>query len=194
VPIMLLGTLMYQGVSFVMIGVLLRLHNITWSEAFGFTRQRLVRTVGLATLASAIVLPIALALNWLSTLIMERMGYKANAQVTVQALQSTETHEQMIYFGIVTIILAPMVEELLFRGILYPTIKQFGFPKFAMWTVSIFFGFAHLNVSTFVPLVFLSVILIFLYETTENLLAPIITHALFNTANFFLLVWNKYHP
>ena len=31
----------------------------------------------------------------------------------------------------------------------------------------------------FVPLVFMAVVLIFLYETTENLLAPIVTHALY---------------
>jgi membrane protease YdiL (CAAX protease family) len=194
VAVMLLGTLMYQGVTLVLVGVLLRLHKVTWSEAFGFTSKRLTRTIGLAILAAAIVLPIALALNWLSTVILEGLGQKASAQQTVQALQSTETREQMIYFGIVTIVLAPIVEELLFRGILYPTVKQFGYPKFALWSVSIFFAAEHLNVPTFIPLLFLGVILIFLYETTENLLAPIITHALFNAANFALLIWNKFHP
>jgi membrane protease YdiL (CAAX protease family) len=40
----------------------------------------------------------------------------------------------------------------------------------------------------FVPLLFMAVILTFLYETTENLLAPIVTHALFNATNFALLL------
>src|SRR5437868_1615080 len=60
--VMLAGTLMYQGVTLVLIGIFLRVHQISWSEAFGFSRQRLERTLALAVLAAAIVLPIALAL------------------------------------------------------------------------------------------------------------------------------------
>ena len=193
VLVMLAGTLMYQGVTLVLVAVFLRLHNITWREAFGFTTNRLGRTLGLATLAAAFTLPIALALRWVSALVLQGMGFDAAAQESVKALQSTENNTQLIHFGIVTIIAAPLVEELLFRGILYPTVKQLGYPKFALWSISIFFALQHMNASTFVPLLFVSVVLIFLYESTENLLAPIVTHALFNAFNYGAVVWQKFH-
>jgi hypothetical protein len=116
------------------------------------------------------------------------MGKPAELQESVKALQTTETFQQQVYFAIVTIFVAPFVEEVMFRGILYPTIKQFGFPKFALWSTSMFFAISHFNAVAFVPLLFMAVILTFLYETTENLLAPIVTHALFNAANFALLL------
>jgi hypothetical protein len=185
---MLAGTLMYQGVTLVMIGVFLRLHQIKWSDAFGFTTKQIARTLALAALATAIVLPITMALGEVSRLVLEGMGKPAELQESVKALQTTETFQQQVYFAIVTIFVAPFVEEVMFRGILYPTIKQFGFPKFALWSTSMFFAISHFNAVAFVPLLFMAVILTFLYETTENLLAPIVTHALFNAANFALLL------
>lgn len=188
VLIMLAGTLMYQGVTLVMIGAFLRWHGTTWSEAFGFTTQRLTRTLVLAVLATAIVLPIMMALGWVSKIILEGMGRHVELQESVKSLQTTETFAQQVYFAIVTVLVAPFVEELMFRGVLYPAVKQMGFPKFALWSTSLFFAFSHYNAMAFVPLLFMAVILIFLYETTENLLAPIVTHALFNATNFALLL------
>src|ERR1041385_7522554 len=68
VLVMLAGTLMYQGVTLVMIGVFLRLHQIKWSDAFGFTTKQIARTLALAALATAIVLPITMALGEVSRL------------------------------------------------------------------------------------------------------------------------------
>jgi membrane protease YdiL (CAAX protease family) len=40
---------------------------------------------------------------------------------------------------------------------------------------------------TFLPLLALAVILVWIYEATDNLLAPIAAHSFFNLVNFFLL-------
>ena len=188
VLIMLAGTLMYQGVTLVAVGVFLRMHRATWSEAFGFTTQRLVRTLMLAVLATSLVLPLMWALGEASRIVLEGIGRQVEAQQAVKSLQSTETFEQQVYFAIVTVLVAPFVEEVIFRGVLYPAIKQAGFPKFALWSTSFFFAISHANAMAFVPLLFMAVILVFLYETTENLLAPIVTHTLFNATNFALLL------
>jgi membrane protease YdiL (CAAX protease family) len=177
-----------------MVGIFLKVHRMTWSEAFGFNAPRLGRALGLSVLATAIVLPIAMALGEVSRRVLEGMGRSAQLQESVKALQTTDTFQQQVYFAIVTVFIAPVVEEVMFRGILYPTVKQFGFPRFALWSTSVFFAFSHMNAMAFVPLLFMAVILTFLYETTENLLAPIVTHALFNATNFALLLWQISHP
>lgn len=96
---------------------------------------------------------------------------------------------EKILFGVFTILLAPIAEEALFRGILYPTIKQAGHPRWALWGTSVVFGIMHFNVATLAPLVFLAVVLAFLYESSDSLLTPIATHSMFNAANFFYLVF-----
>jgi len=74
----------------------------------------------------------------------------------------------------------------LFRGVLYPAIKRAGYPKLAWWATSIVFAAIHLNLTIFLPLLLLSLLLVWLYEQTDNLLAPLTAHALFNAANLAL--------
>jgi len=186
--VMLAGTLTYQGVALVLVGVFLRIHQIGWRDAFGLNSPRTGRTVLLAIFTCILILPIAWKLGDLSKTLLEHLGFHPETQTSVQALQTAVSKTQQIYFGIIAIVMAPIVEEIMFRGILYPTIKQFGFRKTALWGTSMFFALTHVNAMTFVPLTFMAVILTFLYETTDNLLAPIIAHSLFNAANFIWLL------
>ena len=84
-------------------------------------------------------------------------------------------------------LLSGIAEELFFRGMLYPAIKQAGFPRLAVWGVSLLFALVHFNLVSFVPLFVLAILLTLLYEHTDNLLAPIAAHALFNALNFGML-------
>jgi membrane protease YdiL (CAAX protease family) len=90
--------------------------------------------------------------------------------------------------AVAAVLLAPLAEEVLFRGILYPAIKQAGHPRLALWGTALLFAAVHLNVATFVPLTVLALVLTALYEWTNNLLAPIAAHVLFNAFNVVLLV------
>jgi CAAX protease family protein len=84
-------------------------------------------------------------------------------------------------------VLAPVAEEMLFRGILYPAVKQAGFPRLALWGTALLFAAVHQNLVTFVPLTVLALALAWLYERTDNLWAPITAHAMFNAMNFVIL-------
>jgi membrane protease YdiL (CAAX protease family) len=70
---------------------------------------------------------------------------------------------------------------------LYPWIKKAGFPKLAFVGTSLVFAIIHLNLMTLLPLFVLALILTGLYEKTNNLLAPIAGHALFNAVNLVML-------
>jgi hypothetical protein len=86
------------------------------------------------------------------------------------------------------VFVAPLAEEIVFRGILYPTIKQAGFPRTAWWVTSLFFGAIHLNWVAFVPLTVFSLLLIYIYEKTGSLWASITAHSLFNFTSFAMLM------
>jgi membrane protease YdiL (CAAX protease family) len=43
--------------------------------------------------------------------------------------------------------------------------------------------------ATFAPLLVFALALVYLYESFQNLLAPMVAHSLFNAANFLLLLF-----
>ena len=83
----------------------------------------------------------------------------------------------VVYLGVFAVVLAPVAEEFIFRGMLFPFVKQLGCPKLAWFGVSFLFALIHMNAATFLPLFVLALALTWLYEQTDNLLAPIIAHA-----------------
>jgi membrane protease YdiL (CAAX protease family) len=80
-----------------------------------------------------------------------------------------------------------VAEEFIFRGMLYPLIKQRGWPRLAWFGVNFLFALIHLDAAAFIPLFLLALVLTWLYEKTDSLLAPITGHALFNAVNLVLL-------
>jgi membrane protease YdiL (CAAX protease family) len=118
-----------------------------------------------------------------------RLRLKPEQQQAVQTMEMAVTWRNRLALGLVTILLVPVAEEIFFRGILYPWLKQIGFPRLALWGTAVMFAALHMNLVTFVPLMILALVLTSLYERTENLLAPIAAHGLFNAMNFALLYW-----
>ena len=88
-----------------------------------------------------------------------------------------------------SVAVAPIVEEILFRGILYPAIKQIGHPRLAAIGTALLFALFHVNLLAFASLTVVALGLIALYEFTDNLLAPITAHAVFNASNLVMLIW-----
>ena len=193
--IFLVGVFTFHGVGLVLVDVFLRQHKVRWIEAFGFNEPRLGRTIFMALSVGMLTIPIAWSLSTLSSRILELFKMPVEPQQAIQILQRAQGDSTtLLYHGIAAIFIAPFVEELVFRGILYPAIKQHGYHKLALWGTSIFFAVIHGSLVIFVPLVVLAIFLTFLYETTNNLLAPILTHSFFNAVNYFYLIWAQGQP
>lgn len=190
--IFVVGVFSFHGVGLVLVNVFLRQHSISWREGFGFNQPRLGRALFLAFLVGILILPIAWELTELSIKAFRLFSMPVETQTAVQFMLHATSKWQLMYHGIAAILIAPFVEETIFRGILYPAIKQSGFHKLALWGTSILFALSHGNLMYFVPLVVLAIFLTFLYETTNNLLAPIVTHGFFNAANFVYLLWVRH--
>ena len=79
-------------------------------------------------------------------------------------------------------IVAPIAEEVVFRGYLYPAAKRFCGPAGAVLFSSLVFAAAHGNVVALLPLFALAVLLCLIYEFTGSIWASISVHFLFNAA------------
>jgi len=130
-----------------------------------------------------------LALNDLCASLIKALGTEPSQQPAIKVLESSVTPGQRICFGTAALFLAPLAEESLFRGILYPFVKQIGYPRLALWGSSILFGAIHLSLVAFVPLTLFAVVLVLVYEKTDKLIAPILMHFLFNLVNFFAAIF-----
>lgn len=173
-----------QVSSLILVALFLRENALGWRDAFGLSTERVGRTLGLGVAAAAVVFGAALVSISGSRWLMELVHLTPTAQGTVAALSGTTDWSRQLAIGVTTILLAPVFEEVLFRGLLYPAVKQAGFPRAAIWGTALLFAASHLNLLTFIPLVFFAVVQTLLYERTDNLLAPITAHAVFNLTNF----------
>jgi len=181
------GFLSIQGLGLVWIYIFLREHNTSAPAAFGFSRAP-GRSALIALLTMLVVFPLVIVLmNASSAFLQKFFGLVPPEQVTVGLLKNHLRLWQTFSLGFAAVVLAPTAEEMLFRGILYPFVKQLGHPRAALWGTSILFGIIHFNLGALAPLVCLALVWTWLYERTGNLLAPIIAHAMFNGVNFFLL-------
>jgi membrane protease YdiL (CAAX protease family) len=177
--------LAFQGAILALAWRFLREHQTNWTAGFGL-RRSLWKAVGLGIGMVALFLPLAWGLQIGSIKIMESFGLKYSEQLALIALRNSGSVGQFIALGVITILLAPVAEEILFRGVLYPAAKQFGYPRAALWGTSALFATIHFSLAIFVPLLLLAALLVWLYEKTDNLLAPIAAHVAFNAVNFTL--------
>ena len=123
-----------------------------------------------------------------------QFGIHPEEQQAVQTLRAASGALDRASLGVITILLAPLAEETLFRGVLYTWIRDAGYPRLALWGSSLLFALVHLNLVTFLPLLVLALILVALYERTGNLLASMAAHGLFNGLNFAMLYLLERRP
>ena len=83
-------------------------------------------------------------------------------------------------FSLLTVVfVAPIMEELVFRGLIYGQLRKYNV-VFGIIASSLCFGMMHMNLSQGVPTVFMGIILAYFYETTGSLKTSILIHFLNN--------------
>jgi membrane protease YdiL (CAAX protease family) len=183
----LVATLSFQGAAWVLIGIFLWQHQLDWREAFGLRDPRLARSLGRALLMVAVLLPVLWALQSAGVWALTRLGWPPDDQEAVQLFENAHTVWGRLYMGLFAVVLAPVAEEFVFRGMLFPFVRQLGFPRLAWLGVSALFALIHFDAAIFIPLFVLALGLTWLYVKTGNLLAAITAHAVFNAVNLVLL-------
>ena len=93
--------------------------------------------------------------------------------------------------GIIIILLAPIIEEVIFRGLFYAALKSY-FPWFvSLIFSSVIFSLIHENILAFTLLFSLSLLLTLIYELYGKLFYPILIHSCFNISMLFLIYFGK---
>lgn len=112
---------------------------------------------------------------------MESLGAETT-QDTVKLLRETNDPQVLGLMAFAAVVAAPLCEEIVFRGYLYPVLKKFSGIGPATLCSSLVFAAAHGNLTALLPLLIFGGLLVLLYEKTGSLWAPIAAHFCFNSA------------
>lgn len=92
-----------------------------------------------------------------------------------------------ISYLIATSFLGPILEEFIFRGIIYNKLKKVFNIKKSILLISLFFGLYHLNIIQGIYAFIFSLLLTIIYDKSNNILIPIIIHTLTNLFSAILI-------
>ena len=156
-------------------------------ELFGLTRLSMPVALAFAAGLVLAALPLASGANLLAMRLLE-------GPVTPQPLvelfsQVAGKGDRLAIAKIVFagVIVAPICEELLFRGFFYGVWKRYLGPLGAGFLSCLLFAAFHTSLAAFAGLFVLAVCFNLAYERTGSLLVPIGMHALFNLLNLLVL-------
>lgn len=95
----------------------------------------------------------------------------------------------VVLMGFVILVLTPVGEEMLYRGIMYSALSdRFGHQKGILLS-SLLFAFLHGSVLRFIPLFIMGLALALLTVRTKSIIPAIVTHSLVNLIS--VIVWFK---
>lgn len=124
--------------------------------------------------------------------------YALQDQIPVIYIEQSRQFPFLFFLACITVtVLAPLVEEILFRGILQNFLKRYLSPSGSIVMTAFFFACFHYSsaqgLSNFVIVSSLFVFALFLgyvYARQRSLISSIALHAIFNAANVFYLVYS----
>ncbi len=127
---------------------------------------------------------------WIASLIWGGLLYllevEAPAQPLVTLFSETSNLTGLILLTLFAVVLAPISEELIFRGCLFRFLKSKTNISFAFLISGALFALMHANLATFVPLMVIGILLAYVYEEEGNILVPICFHACFNAFSLLM--------
>ena len=127
-------------------------------------------------------------MNWIESLGVETV------QDTVKILQESNDPAVLGLMAFAAVFAAPVCEEIVFRGYLYSASKRFAGPWAAAICSALIFGAAHGSIAALLPLFVFGCVLVFIYEKTGSLWAPIAVHFCFNGATVLIQMAARYYP
>lgn len=121
--------------------------------------------------------------GWMSTLeLLVSLGVldEFTPQQAVLIFGAGDSPIALTLLALLAIVLAPIAEEIIFRGCIYRFLKSKMPTTMAMLVSGAFFASVHANLLALAPLMLVGFLLAYVYEKERNILVPICFHAFFN--------------
>ena len=122
--------------------------------------------------------------------IIQALSHQQHEQSVVELFKHVRGTNVMWLFAFFAIVLAPFMEETIFRIFVFNAARRWsgGFWRGAIVS-GVLFGSAHMDLWVLVPLALGGIILCYVYYRTRNAFCSMITHGLFNALTVFALIY-----
>jgi hypothetical protein len=131
------------------------------------------------------VLPLVSLMGWL---VNQFLGDQGGSNPLLELVLNSQNLPALACFALTAVVLAPLFEETIFRGVLLPVLGRELGVTWGIVVSSLMFGIAHLSLSELPPLFLLGLGLGWLRWSGGRLGACVILHALWNGITFLNLV------
>ncbi|MEN6301586.1 MAG: CPBP family intramembrane glutamic endopeptidase, partial [Armatimonadia bacterium] len=116
------------------------------------------------------------------------LGFASFGQAGERLVSSATGPGARVLLFVLICIIAPVIEEIIFRGFVYPGLRRRMTVTSAVVASALLFALMHNNLDALFTIGIIGVTLAVLYERTRSLVPCIVCHALNNTLVFFLLL------
>lgn len=182
-----------QSISFHIIGLgivalsLIR-RRVTWRDAFGLEPRAIPGNVGMGVMFYLAALPFIVFYTFVYQAVLRGMGQEIMLQEVAQIVAGEQSFWMRVYLAGLAVVLAPLFEEILFRGIGLPLIARKWGAAAAVVIVSLFFAAIHFHLPSMMPLFVIAVAFSLAYIHSGSIMVPMVMHALFNGVNVAVLM------
>lgn len=128
----------------------------------------------------------ALIVCWTAGQAAAAWVYSAVGSAGFDAVSATQHKSSVPLLLLTAVILAPLGEESLLRGIAYPALRKHWPPLASAFVTAAVFSILHGNLVQIVLTVPLGVLLAFVYEGSQRLWPVVTMHVLFNLVGFII--------
>jgi uncharacterized protein len=161
---------------------------ITWRD-MGLSRAQVLSTwrVGLIAAPALFLLIVAVEL------VLRALGVRQTQMESLDWLRGVPLWQYLLV-AFAAAVLAPIAEEIYFRGYVFRAYLAQKGPLQAYLFSSVLFALVHLNLQAFVPIFVVGLFLAFLYQRTGSVLPGMIAHAFNNAVAFTVLYFAPLPP
>lgn len=184
--LLVLGGLSVHGVGLITIVVLMARERISWSGGFGNQDMPLGQKLANGLMFYLAVMPFIFLTGLLLFYVFKQFNLEIEQQEVFNTLSNDMPPLVLGYMVLLAVVVAPVFEEITFRGLLLPLLTKVVGLLPAILISGLLFAVIHDNLYSIGPLFVLAVGLSVAYVHTQSILVPIIMHALFNGLN---LMW-----
>ncbi len=173
------------GIAFVLRAA--RRQRLSWQQAFGMGKKRFAFDVARGAVLYLAMMPLVIVYSVLYQRLLQSLGIRASPQDVIVMYVSDPSLWGRVYTFCLAALIAPVFEEMLFRGVAFPVLARYRGTMWAMVVLAAAFALIHFHLPSLAPLFIVALALSVGYVYTGSLTVPIVAHSLFNVVNLIVL-------
>lgn len=187
---MLAWTLLLPAAEIGAISLILARKRLSPGAAFGLDAARIGDDIGTGLLFYIMSIPVIAFYSIAYVLALRWIGQPTNTpqEVVRFMLDPGQPLQTQVFLAGVAVLVAPVAEEVLFRGILLPLAAKYVRLPLAIGFVSLLFAVVHWHLPSVVPLFAIAVALSLGYLYSGSIMVPIAMHAAFNAVSLGTMI------